>query len=174
MSWNSQAEPGLFVQSTQNWDIARLFEIDVTSPEFKNLIVQLYQQINNIALVLNLKDSGYYVEQEFVNGQVFSPSPTNPYGVQVFRKVISFGALPNAGTKTVAHGLTITSGFNFTRIYGCATDPSTSFIPLPYSSPTLNQNISLSVDTTNVTITTAIDYSGYTTTWVILEYLKSS
>jgi hypothetical protein len=47
------------------------------------------------------------------------------------------------------------------------------YIPLPYASPTLVNNIQLSVDATNVTITTGIDYSAYTVTYVILEYIKS-
>jgi len=168
MSWGNQTDPGLFFGTTQVWNTQGLSD--------RELLVQLYQNLNNMALALNLKDSGYYVGQEFVNGQIFSPasgsSSVDDYR-QVFRKVIECGALPNAATKAVAHNITITSGFNFTRIYGTATNPSTSFIPLPYSSSTLNENIKLEVDATNVNITTAINYSAYTTTWVVLEYLKS-
>lgn len=178
-SYPDQVEPGAFVSTTNRWDVSQIFEFSPDSDEFKQLIVELFQNINDIALVLNIKDSGYYVPTEFVNGQIFFPNPAlssttsdSPVYRQVFRKVINFGTLPNAGTTSVAHGLTIDSNFTFTRIYGAATDPSTTFIPLPYSSTTLVNNIELSVDTTNVNITTGIDRTGFTITYIILEYIK--
>jgi hypothetical protein len=90
----------------------------------------------------------------------------------VFRKVIDFGSLPNTGTKNVAHGLTWNANTRFTRIYGTATDPSTRSIPLPYVDTTAGSSIELSVDTTNVQIITAANYSGYTTTYIVLEYVQ--
>ncbi len=171
---------GSFVPTTNIWDVSRLYEVDVTSNEFKELLVRLYQNINLIALNLNMKDTGYYVLQEFVNGQLYFPNPSldsttpqSPTYRQVFRTVINFGALPNDTTKSVAHGLSITSTYSFTRIYGASTkSDQTSFIPLPYSSTTLNQNILLSVTATDVVVTTGIDYSSYTTTYIVLEYIK--
>lgn len=167
-------DAGAFVTTTEMWDLGAIFEFSPDSDEFKNLIVELAQNINEIALVLNIKVSGYYPLLEFVNGKLFFPNPTaaNPVYRQAFHKLINFGALPNAGTKSVAHGLTVDANFTFTRIYGTATDPSTAGIPLPYSSTTLINNIELSVDATNVNITTGIDRTGFTTTYVILEYLK--
>ena len=170
-------DAGLFVPTTNIWDVAELYETDVNSDQFKELLVRLYQNVNNIALSLNIKDSAYYTLNEFVNGQLFFPASlasnaSEPQYRQVYRLVVNFGALPNAGTKSVAHGLPVGSTWTFTRIYGCATNPSTEFIPLPYASPTLNQNISLNVDATNVNVTTAINYSAYTTTYIVLEYLK--
>lgn len=180
-SYNSQANPGLFVPTTNVWDVTQIYSIDVTKPEFKELLVRLYQNINNISLALNLKDSGYYSLQEFVNSQRFFPDPNLnsttaavPVFRQVFRTVVNFGALPNAGTKSVAHNIAVNSGYSFTRIYGCASNTAaTSFLPLPYATPAaLNQNILLNADNTMVNITTGIDYSSYTTCYVILEYIK--
>ena len=179
-SYNTQAEPGAFVPLTDIFDSQAIQELDVNSDEFKEFLVHLRQRTNNIAMVLNIKDSGYYPRTEFVNGQVYFPNPAldsttsqSPVFRQVFRKVINFGALPNTGSTSVAHGLTITSGFTFTRIYGTATDPSTNFIPIPYAHPTAANNISLDVDTTNAIITTGSDRTGYTTTYVVIEYIKS-
>jgi len=178
MSWNAQSNPGLFIPTTSVFELDQLRDVDVKSDSFKELLVRLYQNVNNIALALNKKDSGYYVEEEFVNGQVF-PAPTgtsnSQEGIQAFRKVVKFGALPNTTTKTVAHGLTITDNFNFTRIYGAATKPTTKeYLPLPYASTTAANSIELWVDVTNINIKTALDYSAYTTTWIIIEYLKQS
>jgi len=172
---------GSFIQTTHDFDVDNLQEIDVKSKEFKELLVRLGIYVNNMANILNIKDTGRYDIAEFVNGQIFFSDPTLNSGTtqvpqdrQVFRKVINFGALPNAGTKSTAHGITCTSKTSFTRIYGCATDPVNKlYIPLPYASTTLNQNISLSVDGTNVNVTTGINYSAYTITYLVLEYLQN-
>jgi hypothetical protein len=185
-----QNQVGAFVATSYIWDVARLHEIEVNSPEFKELLVRLYQNLANIANVLNIKDSGYYNVLEFVNGQLFFPNPnfdsqtsqTATYR-QVIRKVINFGPLPNTGTKSVAHGITciafsagppIVPGTTFTRIYATATDNTgLNYIPIPYASPILANNIELSVDSTNVTITTGSNRSNFNICLVILEFLQT-
>ncbi len=174
-------ESGAFVPTTNVWDdISALEQVDISSPQFKELLVRLYQNVNNIAILLNLKDTGYYPQTEFVNGQLYFPQPTlnsstqvAPIFRQVFRLVINFGALPNSTTKSVAHNIAINNAYTFTRIYGCASDTvSFHYIPLPYSSATLANNIELSVDATNVTVKTAANFSAYTITYIVIEYLK--
>lgn len=171
---------GAFVPTTNIWDVAgQIMAVDVNSPEFKELLIRLYQNINNIAISLNIRDAGYYDTSEFVNGQLFFPDPslsssstTNPAFRQVTRKVINFGALPNAGTKTVAHGIPVTTEYTFTRIYGCASDTTgLTYIPLPYASPVLANNIELSVNATNVVVTTGSNRTNYNIAYIILEYL---
>lgn len=172
---NSTQNTGFFVPTTNVWDVTELQDIDVTSPQFKELLVRLYQNINNISISLNAKDTGYYIDQEFVNGQnFFNPLSTNPLDVRTaFRKLIDFGALPNAGTKTVPHGITVDSNLTWTRIYGTATDPIALLgIPLPYASAT-GQDIELSVDAVNVIVTTTSNRTGFTRCYIVLEYLKN-
>lgn len=177
-----QQNTGAFVPSNYIWDVQQLYQVDVKSPEFKELLVRLYQNLNNIALVLNVKDSGIYDIQQFINGQLFFPNPAlnsstaqTPDLRQVYRLVVNFGALPNTGTKTVAHGITCTTETSFTRIYGCSTKPTVplEYIPLPYASAVLANNIELFVDATNVNVITAADYSAYTITYIILEFMQS-
>jgi len=167
---------GLYVPTTNVWDVSQIYETEVTSPEFKELLVRLYQNINNIALALNLKDSAYYVEEEFVNGQTFpavNPAASSSFGRQAYRKVFQFGALPNAATKTLAHGLTVNNTLNFTRIYGCASDKTGfNYIPLPYSSTVAANNIELRLNTTNIVVTTGSNRSAFTQAWIIVEFLK--
>lgn len=185
MAGNQQTNTGSFVPLTNIWDVQRLQDVDINSEEFKELLVRLYQNINNICMALNIKDVGYYTLSEFLNGQLFFPNPAlssttaqTPTYRQVFRTVVNFGALPNAGTKSVPHGIAINpvtpTTYSFTRIYGAASNGSAqnSFIPLPFASPTLNENIKLTVDNTNVNVTTAIDYSSYTICYLVLEYIK--
>lgn len=172
---------GLFVPTTNVWDTNELQDINVNSDEFKELLIRLYQNISNIAVATNLKDSAFYNNtMEFVTGGQFFANPAissasaqTPTLRPVFRTVVNFGALPNAATKSVAHNITVNTAYTFTRIYGCATNPNTSFIPLPYASPTLNKNIEINADATFVNITTGIDRTAYTVTYVVLEYIKT-
>lgn len=177
---------GLFVSTTDNYDLTRLEGKDLGSLEFKQFMIKLMQRTNQIALALNLKDSAMYYQQEFVNGQTFFPDPTlgsttsqTPTPRQVFRRVYSIGALPNTGTKTVPHGIAVTDMFTFTRIYGCASSTSIgdlNYIPLPFVSVSglvVAGNIELVVDETNIYVTTTGNGSFFDTTYIILEYLKN-
>jgi hypothetical protein len=170
---------GSFIPTTAVLDVNEVYDTEVTSKAFKELIVRLIHNFNNMSLSMNTRDAGFYDTQEFINGQLFFPntalsSSTAQYPAQrqVFRKVVNFGALPNNATKTAAHGLTITAGYTFTRIYGATTRPSTAFLPLPYASTTAANSIELWVDGTNINVKTGINYTAYTVTYIVLEYLK--
>lgn len=130
--------------------------------------------IKKMISATNDKDIGQYALEEVQNGQKFFDAEKNNAVKNVYRKVIDFGSLPNNSTKEINHGITITEEARFTRIYGTASNPDTSFIPLPFASPIVANNISLEVTTTVVRITTAIDYSAYIDTFIILEYLKAT
>jgi len=179
---------GTFIPTTQVWDVSEIKDVDVTKPEFKELLVRMYQNLNTMAVTINNKESAYYDTSETVKGQSFFPDPllssstaSRPENRQVFNKVINFGALPNAATRSYAHGIDIKRGFTFTRIYGCSTcqantNPVLPFysIPLPYvSTAGIASCIELYVDALNVVIITAIDYSAYDKTYIVLEYIKS-
>ena len=170
---------GSFVPTTYSWEIQQLQSSNI-DPAIKNLLIQLYQNINAIVLSLNTRDSGYYVQQEFVNGQIYFPSPAlnsttpqSPTMRQVFRTVVNFGVLPNATVKAVPHNIDFTNTYSFTRIYGAATDPLAQVaIPIPLASATLVDNIEIGITATDVEIITSVNYSGYTTCFVVLEYIK--
>lgn len=172
---NMQNMPGLYVPTTNIWNI------DLETADLRELVVRLYQYINNISLSLNISDKGYYVLEEFVTGQQFFANPTltsatrnQPVFRPTFRKVINFGLLVN-GTKSVAHGLTIPNPnqYTFTRIYGTANDQTNrSYIPLPYASAT-GDNIEVEVDATNINITTNsatwVTYSAI----IVIEWMRT-
>lgn len=173
---------GSFVPTTNVWDTSELENIDVTKPEFKELLIRLYQNLNLMSNVLNTKDSGYYfTNTEFINGQIFFPNPllssrtsSVPIARPDFRVVIIFGALPNASTKSVPHGIQWTKQTSLTRFYGSSTNPTTlKGIGLSYASAS-GDNVELSIDATNINITTnSATWIGYTMTYVIVEYLKN-
>lgn len=180
-------DSGVFVPTTSSFDRSLIDQIDVNSDEFKDFLIRLYQTINEIALATNVKDTGVYKETEFINGQLWfsnkalsSLTSQAPSQRQVFRKVIDFGALHNAaGTKTIAHGITVTGAgialdVTFTRIYATASN-KVGFLyrPIPYASATANEIIELFVDQTNVNITVGKDQSAFTDCYVVLEYIKN-
>lgn len=182
-SYGPQANPGSYVPSTNIWDVGRVYAVPNLEEGLRDLLVSMYQNLNLMSVNLNIKDTGYYVREEFVNGQGWFQNPAtlnttviNPELRQVFRKVINFpNGLALIGANPQPHGLTITDTFSFTRIYACASKQTVpfSFIPIPYASVVaVANNIEISVDATNVTITTAIDYSAYTVCYAILEYIK--
>jgi hypothetical protein len=139
--------------------------------------VKIWQYLNQIAAATNSKDSGLYNNLDTISGQQFLPifnanGNTNLEYRDVIRKVIDFGALPNAGAKSVAHGINVANtNFSVTRVYAAATQPGNSWIPIPFASPTLNLNISLELTATNITITTGINRTAYTRCFVIVEYI---
>lgn len=171
----NDANVGSFVPTNFVWDVAQIYSVNVNSDEFKELLVRLYQNINLIQMSLNTRDAGHYDTSEFVNGQLFFPNPSRnskteaPVRRQVYRKIVNFGALPNTATKSVAHNLTVTSGYTFTRLYGAASDTvNKRYIAIPNA----NTDVNLEVDATNVKITTSGNLTNFTTTYVILEYIK--
>ncbi len=174
----NSTEYGSFVPTTNIWDVGQFMEVDVKSKEFKELLVRLYQNVNNIALALNIKDTGIYDTSVFVNGQTFFPNPLTPVTSAqsanfrpVYRKVVNVNQLLNPGPTSIAHGITCDAHTTFTRIYGVATDPvGLTYIPLPFID-SLGNNIELNVDDTNVNIITTSDRSMYTICYVVLEYL---
>ena len=176
---------GSFVPTTNIWDTTELEDTKVTSPAFKELLVRLYQNLSLMSTVLNTKISGYYDTQEFVTGELYFPKPgttslTNnptPDFRPVKRKVINFGALPNAGTKNVPHGITVGNNTIFVGCTAYATDPvnHVSF-ELPYSSPTLIDNIEIYTrkiaTVPNITVVTGSDRTAFTICYVVLEWIE--
>ena len=162
-----QINTGLFRPTTTILDVSRLQDINVTSPEFKELLVRLYQTVSNIDIAVNLKESSLYFLEEFVTGQLWhntaDPDPNNQR--QGFRKVIT-GTTLGAGVTNFAHGLTITSTWKLTHLYGGASD-SVGMVYYPITHPL----IAAHVDVTNVVVnnTTGVTFDNVE---IVIEYLK--
>ncbi len=164
---------GSFVQQTPIFDVSRLYDVQVNSDEFKELIVALAQQVNNISIALNNKISGYYINEEFVTSALFyNPASSNQLElIPEFRLAINTGPL-GAGVTTVPHGLTIGTTWKFVDIYGTANDNiGFNYYPMPFASAGGANNIELRVNATNVVITNNSGVS-FTSSNVVLEYTK--
>jgi hypothetical protein len=173
----SQNDTGLYIPTTTVIDSINSSEsID---PSLKQILVVLYQTINNIALALNQKESGIYDLTEFVNGQGwFDPNPdsgVNNRARSDFRKVFYLTSLP-AGVTNITHlinGATpLTAQYTFTKLYGMANNTATlDYYPIPFASAGGAANIEIRANSTQIVIT---NNSGvvFDVVYIIAEYLK--
>ena len=181
---------GAFLPTTQVWDTSELFQIDVNSQQFKELLVRMYQNLNRMSINISAKETGGYILDEILTSNQYFQNPlvktesTGPTTIvssaskpllrSSFRTTVNFGALPNTGTKTVAHGISINSATTFVDTTIEATSSTLlRGIKIPYASAILAKNIEAYVDATNVTIITAADWSMYDRCIVVIEYLKN-
>lgn len=147
----------------EKWDEARQF---------------IVEQLKKISNAVNIREIGWYLDEELLTGKAFIPG-VNVMGNsspdqlrQILRKVIDFGALPNTGTKSVAHGIIFDSNFSLIQIFGASTQPNVNAIPLPFPSSPGAGFIELYMDTNNVIITTDSNRTAFTRTFVVIEYIQ--
>lgn len=148
---------------------------DVIPEKWDDARIILVEQLKRLANGVNGREISYFLDEELLAGKFFIPGVNNNQAFRsVLRTVVIFGALPNSGTKSVPHNITVDQNFTLTDLWASATKPTVAYASLniPYASPTLNKNIEINLDATNVNITTAIDYSAYTVTYVVIEYLQ--
>ena len=89
-------------------------------------------------------------------------------GASIYKKTVSIGALPNNTFKSVAHGI---SGLTFIiHTFGNAYS-GTTHRPLPFAGSSTNY-VSVSINATNIDVTTAGDLTSYTTTYITLLYTR--
>lgn len=122
---------------------------------------------------VNSKEGALYLPQELATFQKYY-DPGDPLRtLNVYRKLVVFGALPDSTTKRVPHNIAFNNVTRMTRMYGAASNLSDlRYIPLPFSSPTLADNVTLEASQTDIIITTDSDYSDFTEVTVVIEYIK--
>ena len=185
-----QINTGLFVPTTEIFDVVSgLQQADISSSEFKELLIRLAQHVNRINIALNLKESGLYFEEEFVNGKLWpNLSSTRPDNqIQSFHKLLiessdphanppESAILPTASTQNFAHGLSpvastssTSTGWKFLNVWGMANNTvSRVYYPINYTGVT---NISAHITATNVVVT---NNSGvnFDKVYIVVEYIK--
>ena len=88
----------------------------------------------------------------------------------MLRVTIVFGGLPNSTTKTVAHHLQVDESFRIINLYLAASDTvDNKYFCLQYFSIAPG-DIVISMDATNIIVTTQSDYTDYNVSYVIVEF----
>lgn len=153
---------------------------DVAPEKLEDLRGFVVEQLKLHANAINLREIGFFLDQELLSGKAFIPGTNNAASGgtsqqfrQVLRKVIDFGTLPNATTKSVPHGITFDANFTLVQMFAAATDP-TNFVafPIPYDSAGGGDGVALFMNATDVVIRTQTNRTTYTRCFVTIEYMQ--
>jgi hypothetical protein len=134
--------------------------------EWEEAREQLVERMRFIGNTVNNRQTSMYTNTEVLAGQKFDSATQEPR--DAFRKTFLIKALPNAGVLNIPHGIKFDANFTLTDLYLSATDP-VNF--LAFSVKTLGSPVSISMDATNIIITTTGNYTAYTKNVVVVEYL---
>jgi len=172
-------DQGNFIATMPNFDVKSM---SVNSEEFTEFLVILTQTVNDIALAINYKESGFYDIYEFLTGKTLyadpaltASTPEQPYRPGIFRKCFHYTtALPAApGIVPVAHGLAMDATWKVIDLWGTTFDSTANvWYKLPYAGVAAD-SIALYADFTNIYIQTQSDRSACTLTNLVIEYTKS-
>lgn len=140
---------------------------DAVPEEWKDARPFLVENLKRISNAVNVREIGWFLDEEQLAGKNFIPGATNPANGaapqfrSIFRKVIDTGVLA-AGLKSVAHGLTFDVNFTLIDLWVSATN-STAFNAITMSDP---QNVTMDATNINITSPGAFDRS-----FAFVEYI---
>lgn len=149
------------------------------SEEFRTRMIQV---INDMCISINSKESGWYSDESTITGEKVLPTYSkNLEGSQsvyyrtVRRKLIYTGALPNNGTKQIAHNIQFPKKSVGWRIWGCASiidgdENLRAFFQMPLGSPNQSSNVELYATENHVVIVTGTDRTNFNFSFVVVEY----
>lgn len=182
-TYSQNNEPGLFLKTTNVFDVQSIYQLDIKSEQFKEFLVFLRRSVSEISEAVNAKDTGKHVKTEFACGQTYFPDPAltsttpqTPVDRQVYRKTFLWpNTLPNIGQQHVAHGIDLTSNtYKMVHIEGTASQiVPHKYIPIPYVSADLTEIVQLYIDGPDIYIETNFDASAYDHTVIVIEYIKT-
>jgi len=125
-----------------------------------NIMQSIFKEGGTSGTIENIGYSEIKTDRDFE----ISPGQWKP----IYMKKIDLGALPNNSTKTIAHNI---SGLEYTFYEAFSIRPSDRYtMPLP----SVDDNVDVHIDNTNVTIKTHSDLTAFTETYIKLFYTKSS
>ena len=144
--------------------------------DFNQLVLKLTDYSRSVSTSINQREICAYVANEILTGStLFSDEDTSDVELSVlrpvYRKVIQFGPLPNATSKSVPHHIPVVNTYQFIKVLTVPNNPAATGAT-PYATPIPNATARVDITTTNIVITTTADYSAYTVCSVILEYVK--
>jgi hypothetical protein len=127
----------------------------------------IVEQFKGLANAVNIREIGWFLDEELLSGKAFIPGMQTGYTSQNFRtilrKVIEFPGL-TAGVNTQPHGIVIDANFSLIQLFGAATNAvALTGEPIPNGADTI------SYDATDIIITVA---ASYTRAWAIIEYIQ--
>ena len=96
-------------------------------------------------------------------------------GKPIYEITVDTGTLPNNTTKTIAHGISDLKAVIDLRGYALNTNNGINIpIPYVYKSGSYSKSLQAYADATNITFISGENMSGYTESYVTLQYTKST
>lgn len=92
-------------------------------------------------------------------------------GKDIYKKTISCGALPNATTKNVAHGISDLHRVLKVEGYAISSGGTTLFLPVVATND--QYDVTVSTTATNIVMETQVNRSGYAESYLTLYYTKT-
>ena len=174
---SNPAQVGSFIPQNNIWDVSQIYATEGISPQLQELLVRMYQNLNMMAINVNIKTSGYYDTTDFVDGSLWFPNPlynstttSFPSYRQELRKIIYLNSLP-PGITAVNHNIVANASLSFTDLRGTAND-TIGFNYRSFCCSGAGVDISITANATQVTLTnnTAITFN---VVYVRLEWLTN-
>jgi len=143
---------------------------DVAPKEWEEARPFIVEQLKKLATAINIREIGWYLDQELLSGKAFIPGTNNILdgGTSqqfrtILRVVVTFPGL-TIGLNSQPHGVIVDANFSLIQLYGAATN-ATAFTgePIPNGADTITY------DATNINITVA---AAYTRAWAVMEYIQ--
>ncbi len=143
---------------------------DVIPDKWEDARPMLVEQLKNISNAVNIREIGWYLDEELLSGKAYLPSPnagtfedTSSNYRTILRKVIVFPTL-SMGVNTKNHFIDIDSNFTLIQLWGAATDATgLTGEPIPNALDTI------SYDADNIIITVATDWTRGV---AVIEYIQ--
>jgi len=138
----------------ENWDDARPF---------------IVEQLKKLANGVNIREIGFYLDQELSSGKAFYPGTNDVLDGQtsqifrtILRKLVIVGPII-AGLNTIAHEIDIDMNFTLVQLWASATN-TTTLRSVTFSNPD-----TIWIDATNINI---VSDGSYDRCNCIIEYLQ--
>lgn len=143
---------------------------DVAPKEWEEARPFIVEQLKKLATAVNIREIGWYLDQELLSGKAFIPGTNNILdgGTSqqfrtILRVVVTFPGL-TPGLNSQPHGVMVDASFSLIQLYGAATNATAlTGEPIPNGADTITY------DATNINITVA---SAYTRAWAVMEYIQ--
>lgn len=144
---------------------------DVVPDKWEDARPMLVEQLKMISNAVNLREIGWYLDEELLTGKAFIPSinsgtyeDTSSNYRTILRKVIVFPGL-TVGVNKQNHFIDIDSNFSLIQLYAAATDAGAlTGEPIPNGTDTISYNA------TDIIIT--VTSGAYTRCFATIEYIQ--
>lgn len=127
---------------------------DYVPEDWKDARVFLIEQLKRISNAVNIREIGWFLDQEVISGQQFIPSANNNQDFRtILRVVVDYGVGPfGPGVHSTPHNVMVDANFSLIDMWGAATKATAPFTGTPINQP------NISYDATNINITLTATY----------------